>query len=223
MASYPPPGTRLVALDVPDAGPLHVLVVADDPLARAGLVALLARQADYAVADVAASDDDLAAALHTFRPDVVLWDLGLAADPVTDLAFFDEHDLPVVALLPDDALAADAWHAGARALLLRETSAPALATALVAARHGLVVLDPALAEAVLRLAEAVPSAEDLTPREAEVLALLAEGLPNKLIADRLAISEHTVKFHVGALLSKLGAHSRTEAVIRAARQGLLFL
>jgi DNA-binding NarL/FixJ family response regulator len=67
------------------------------------------------------------------------------------------------------------------------------------------------------------SAEVLTPREQEVLQLLAEGLPNKTIADRLYISEHTVKFHVNAILSKLGAQSRTEAVVRATRLGLLLL
>ena len=67
------------------------------------------------------------------------------------------------------------------------------------------------------------SAEALTPREQEVLQLLAEGLPNKTIADRLYISEHTVKFHVNAILSKLGAQSRTEAVVRATRLGILLL
>jgi DNA-binding NarL/FixJ family response regulator len=67
------------------------------------------------------------------------------------------------------------------------------------------------------------SAEALTPREQEVIQLLAEGLPNKTIADRLHISEHTVKFHVNAILSKLGAQSRTEAVVRATRLGLLLL
>jgi DNA-binding NarL/FixJ family response regulator len=67
------------------------------------------------------------------------------------------------------------------------------------------------------------AAEALTPREQEVLQLLAEGLPNKTIADSLHISEHTVKFHVNAILSKLGAQSRTEAVVRATRLGLLLL
>ena len=64
---------------------------------------------------------------------------------------------------------------------------------------------------------------DLTPRELEVLALVADGLPNKAIAGRLGISDHTVKFHVNAILSKLGAQSRTEAVTRAMRMGLITL
>ena len=70
---------------------------------------------------------------------------------------------------------------------------------------------------------AAPLVEDLTPRELEVLQLLAEGLSNKEIARRLGTSEHTVKFHVNAILGKLGAHSRTEAVTRAARLGLIIL
>ncbi len=213
----------LVSLDVPDAGLFHVLIVADDPLARAGLVALLADQPGYAVADAVATDDDLADALQRFRPDVVLWDLGPGTDALAEPDLFQDDALPVLALVRDEASVADAWAAGARALLLRETAPPVVAAALVAARQGLVVLDPALADAVLALREAAPVVEDLTPREAEVLALMAEGLPNKLIADRLDISENTVKFHIGSILGKLGAHSRTEAVIRAARLGLLII
>ena len=64
---------------------------------------------------------------------------------------------------------------------------------------------------------------ELTPREHEVLGLVAEGLPNKSIADHLSISEHTVRFHVNSIMSKLGAQSRTEAVTRATRLGLLLL
>lgn len=71
--------------------------------------------------------------------------------------------------------------------------------------------------------EDVLPAEELTPRELQVLQLVAEGLPNKAIAQRLHISEHTVKFHVAAILSKLDAHTRTEAVTRAVRQGLIIL
>jgi len=65
--------------------------------------------------------------------------------------------------------------------------------------------------------------DTLTPRESEVLHLIAEGLPNKQIAQKLSISEHTVKFHVNAILTKLGAQSRTEAVVRATRAGLIAL
>jgi DNA-binding NarL/FixJ family response regulator len=87
---------------------------------------------------------------------------------------------------------------------------------------GLAVLDAAAAGELLRPAPAAPS-EGLTPRELEVLALLAEGLSNKAIAGRLGISDHTAKFHVNAILGKLGAENRSEAIVRAARLGLVVL
>jgi DNA-binding NarL/FixJ family response regulator len=100
-----------------------------------------------------------------------------------------------------------------------------LEAAIVAALRGLYVLDAAAREAAFepRAEPAIFSGEALTPREAEVLALLAEGLPNRRIATRLGISENTVKFHVNALLDKLDADTRTEAVVRGARLGLVLL
>ena len=86
------------------------------------------------------------------------------------------------------------------------------------------VFDPALALSPAPAHDpALALAEDLTPRETEVLQLLADGLTNKAIAQRLGISDHTVKFHVNAILGKLGAQSRTEAVVRATQHGLLLL
>jgi DNA-binding NarL/FixJ family response regulator len=97
--------------------------------------------------------------------------------------------------------------------------------------RGLVVLDEGIAAPLLRpqgggaASPAEPDApvEPLTPREVEVLQLLAEGLSNKLLGSRLGISEHTAKFHVNAILGKLGAQGRTDAVVRAARMGLILL
>jgi DNA-binding NarL/FixJ family response regulator len=173
-----------------------------------------------------ASGADLPAALEVYQPDALVWDLGW--DPATAierLAELPEDAPPVLALLPDDSHAAAARAAGARGLLLREASGGTLAAALVGIANGLVVLDPALAGPVPERRGQGPSppAADLTPRELEVLRLLAEGLPNKAIAARLSISEHTVKFHVNAILGKLGAQSRTEAVARATRLGLVLL
>jgi DNA-binding NarL/FixJ family response regulator len=89
----------------------------------------------------------------------------------------------------------------------------------------LVVLDATLAAALFPVhhVATAPIANPLTPRETEVLQLVAAGLPNKTIADRLRISEHTVKFHINAIMGKLGAQSRTEAVVRATQQGLILL
>jgi DNA-binding NarL/FixJ family response regulator len=129
----------------------------------------------------------------------------------------------VLALCTGQAEAGRALRAGARGVLSRGAPADALAAALQAAVLGLLVLDPVLAAAFVRPPEPPGASEPLTPREQEVLALLAQGLANKAIAVRLGISEHTAKFHVNAILGKLGVDSRAEAIVRAARLGLVVL
>jgi two-component system nitrate/nitrite response regulator NarL len=213
---------------------LRVLIIADDPLARAGLAALLADQPGCTVVGQVAEDTDLPSALDVYRPEVVVWDLGWDPTPGSStplatsldrLAELGDAALPVVALVSDETHAVEAQIAGARGLLPRNASAECVVAALIAVAQGLVVLDLSFATSVLgaRDPSSPPLVEELTPRELEVLGLLAEGLPNKAIARRLDISEHTVKFHVNAVMSKLGAQSRTEAVVRATRLGLILL
>jgi two-component system nitrate/nitrite response regulator NarL len=200
--------------------PVRILVVADDPLSRAGLAALLAGRADVAIAAEVRADDAARAAAE-LHAGAAVWDLG---PPGADLpALGGLAATPVVAVAADDAQAGDAIRAGARAVLFRGASADALATAAVAAAHGLAALDASLAGEWLRPPEAAAGAEGLTAREREVLGLLAEGLGNKAIAARLGISEHTAKFHVNAILAKLGAESRSAAIVKAARLGLVAL
>jgi len=204
---------------------LRVLVVASDQLARAGLAALLAQQPGTLTVDQAGADEDLQIVLEASRPDVVLWDLSW--NPAGDLeriAQLPENTPPVLALIPDESHAAETWAAGVGGLLLRDVDAALLLPALAAAAQGLVVLDPALSGAT-PTARPLPTGPlpELTQRELQALRLLAEGLPNKTIATRLGISEHTVKFHVNSILGKLGAQSRTEAVTRATRLGLILL
>ena len=208
---------------------VRVLVVGSDPLARSGIAALLAGHPGVAVAGQAADTEDVAGAAELYGADVVVWDLG--ADPasaVERLSAAVGALAPVVVLLPFGppmgaaSAAAQAWGAGARGLLHRDTSPELLAAAVVAVAEGGTVLDDDAADALLR--RAAPGAgpvEPLTPRELEVLRLLAEGFPNKAVAARLEVSENTVKFHVNAILGKLGAQSRTEAVVRATRLGLI--
>jgi two-component system nitrate/nitrite response regulator NarL len=213
---------------------LRVLIVADDPLARAGLAALLAGQTGCTVVGQVTEDTDLLATLDVHRPDVIVWDLGweptlsTSTSPTTRLErLSDVEDAmpPIVALLPDETHATEARIAGARGILLRDIDAEHLVAALIAAAQELVVLDPSLVPTLLATGDPSPPqmVEELTPRELEVLQLLAEGLPNKTIAHQLGISEHTVKFHVNAIMGKLGAQSRTEAVVRATRLGLILL
>ena len=229
-------GTKPMVLSQVSAD-LRVLIIADDPLVRAGLATLLANQSSLTVVGRIAAELDLPAELDVYHPDVVVFDLGwdptLASSPsrpgsgsacartsLESLAELRETGLPIVALLPDETHASEAWTAGARGLLLRNTDAEKLQAALLAVFQGLVTLDPSLTAAILPtpdLRTPPQPAEALTPRELEVLQLLAEGLANKTIARRLDISDHTVKFHVNAILTKLGAQSRTDAVVRATR------
>ena len=214
-----------------DASPsphdLRVLVVADDHLARAGLAALLVNQPGCSVVGQVTRAEYASVGPYVYLADAVVWDLGWeAAEAVAQWAEVADSGPPAVALVATDSQASAAWAAGARGILRREAEEAILMSALVAVTQGLAALDPELASTLVPKAsapEATTPAPELTPRELEVLELLADGLPNKLIADRLEISEHTVKFHVNAILGRLGAQSRTEAVSRALRVGLLSL
>lgn len=205
---------------------LRILVVADDLLARAGLSALLADQPGCAVVGQAAGSDDLGAVADATHPEVLLWDLG--RDPEDALERLDgAHDRaePTVALLPDATCTADALAAGAKGLAPRDAAPETLAAVARAVGHGLIAIHPSLGAFLptTRAEQPPPPVEPLSERESEVLSLLGEGMANKEIAERLAISEHTVRFHVRALLGKLGTQNRTEAVVRAVRLGLLTL
>ncbi len=201
---------------------IRLLIVADDPLVRAGLALLLA-DAELCVVVGQFSTQEMAAdsAEILADADLVVWDAGWSAEDTPLLA---EWDLPLVALIGQADQASTVWTAGARAILGREVDPERLEAAIVAVMHGLIAVDPAFSPRLLPSPDTNSSLrETLTPREQEVLQLLAEGLTNKAIAQRLTISDHTVKFHVNALMGKLNAQSRTEAVVVATRLGLISL
>ena len=205
---------------------LRVLVVSGDPLARTGLALLLGGQDGITVSGQLTPDEDWPAADEGTAPDVAVWDLGLEfRSGLEELRGLDPTGPPVVAIVADDADAREALTAGARGALSRNADGDRLAAALRAVVLGLIVLDEAFAADALREAPtaALELAEPLTPRELEVLQLLAQGLPNKVIAQRLGISDHTAKFHVNAILGKLGVQSRSEAIVQAVRLGLVVL
>ena len=205
--------------------PLRVLVVADDPLARAGLHNLLAEQTDLEVAAENAGDASVTQAFRAYQPDVVLWDLGWGEhglnwrEPLADLI---ETGAPVIALISEVSQISELRSAGVRGLLGREAGPDRIAAAVLAVQQGLLALEPRFELPMVAPLEDLPL-EGLTDREREVLQLMAEGLSNKSIAFRLEISEHTVKFHVNGILRKLGAQSRTDAVVRATRLGWILL
>ena len=200
--------------------------MADDHLARAGLAALLADQPGCTVVGQMAASEYASLEPGVFSADLVLWDLGWDPAAVLEVLETTESATPAVVLVLDESYANEAWAAGARGLLQREVDVATLMGALIAVSQGLAVLDPELSPAfsVPQASERPPLTQAvLTPRELEVLGLIGDGLPNKTIAGRLDISEHTVKFHVNAILGKLGAQSRTEAVTLATRMGLITL
>ena len=202
---------------------VRVLAVANDPLARGGLAAIIKAIDHASVVGQAAAYDDLAPLIDVHRVDVLVWDLGAADDEAIDrLAEVSGSLPPAVVLLDDPSLATQVWTAGAKAILHRNVSRGRLAAALHAAVEGATVLDEAFGDVLIRRHEPAPTLrEPLTPREHQVLRLLAEGHANKSIAAELKVTENTVKFHVNAVLGKLGAQSRTEAVTRAVRQGII--
>ena len=206
---------------------LQILVVGNNPLARMGLVSLLRERTTCEVVGQVAADTELANYVDIYEPDVMVWDMGSMVSE--SLQVIDQVDglsaIPIAALIPDEEIAGAVWNAGVQALLLQTTDASSLAAALQAIAHGLLVLDPVFASAMISTADTdpLPLVEALTERELEVLQLLAEGLSNKAIALDLGISDHTVKFHVNAIMGKLDAQNRTEDVVRATRLGLIML
>lgn len=210
--------------------PLSLVIAAGDPLARAGLAALLAAQPGLLVTGQSDGGSLLPGLLQSEAPDALLWDLGWDFGEREDrllLAQLAEvaRRYPVLALLPPEEEAEPVWAAGVSGLLHRQVDGDRLAAALAAVAAGLLVTESDRRSLVAGPTETPPVEllEALTPREEEVLGLLADGLTNRAIAARLAISENTVKFHVQALLGKLDAQSRTDAVVRATRLGLLTL
>ena len=206
-------GLTFIRLDAPLRP--SAVVVARDPLVRSGLAAVLRAYPGLVLKEALESADEAVAA------DVVVWDAPEAWGRPT-LA-------PTLALVSAPHEARRALRLGARGALSRSTAPHAIASAALAVAAGHWVLDESFAGALLQLGEALePVAPThapslLSPRELQVLNLLAEGLSNRELAARLGISRHTAKFHVNAILDKLGATTRTEAVVLAARGGVLTL
>lgn len=210
----------------------RVLVAAASSVVRAGLQAIVNAEPGFEVVGAESNLSALVDGTESSQPDVVLIALERGEDSAPALPLGARAGLPALVLLADDpesVEAAEALRHGARAVLPREAQAEEIVAAIEGVAAGLVVLHPDLASGLLP--HLVPvmhplrasEVETLTPREIEVLGMLAEGAGNKSIARRLGISEHTVKFHVGSILGKLGASSRTEAVTLGVRQGLILL
>ncbi|GAA2173242.1 response regulator transcription factor [Agrococcus versicolor] len=209
------------------SAPIRVLVVDDHEVVRAGIVALLERAEGIEVVGEAADGAGAVARVAALRPDVTLMDLRMpgmggveatsrivAADPAARILVLTTYESD------DDILAAIA--AGAAGYLLKAAPAAEVVAGLRGVAAGETALAPSVARALVRAArEPEPARPGLSTREAEVLALVAQGLTNRAIGAHLHVGEATVKTYLARVFDKLGVADRTRAVTRAQELGLL--
>ena len=199
-----------------------MLLVAASAVRRAGLETLIKGSSGLKLVASLENANSSSAYAAQLSPDVVVLDLELPTG-------LPSAETPVVVLIdePPPDWTAHVLRNGVKAILPRDAAAEEIVNAIRSAYSGMVLLDP---DVTLALASRVPESpiqgaplDELTPRELEVLRMLAEGLGNRQIASRLGISDHTVKFHISSILDKLGAATRTEAVTMGIRAGMILL
>lgn len=208
---------------------IRVLIRAASPIAQAGLERLIRANDDFQLVSAQAGADLAGGPMGEPLADVVIAEVEGPDDELPRELLDWVHGGGALVLLTPQPWSgwAEALRAGVRAVLPRDVSGSELTAAVEAAISGLIVVHPRDLESLVQIRSPYGAggalAESLTPREVEVLGLMAEGLGNKEIAARLAISDHTVKFHVASILGKLGAASRTEAVTIGLRYGLILI
>jgi len=206
---------------------IRVAIVDDHAMVRAGLRNFLLAFNDLDLVGEAASGEEALALCREVKPDVVLMDMvmpGMDGAEATQAIRHHHPDTHVIALtsFQQGDLVERAMKAGAISYLLKDVSATELAEAIRAAQAGQARLAAEAAQALVEAAHhGLDIGQDLTPREREVLTLMVEGLTNAKIAQRLVVSQSTVKFHVSSVLSKLGADNRSQAVALAVQHHLV--
>ena len=220
---------------------IRVLAADDQRVVRDGLAMMLDLLPGVEVAGIAADGEEALRMAAELRPDVVLMDLRMPRCDGIEATRKLRERLPAIKVIAlttyvDDQSVIEALRAGARGYLTKDASAEEIRQALVRVADGAASIDPAVQHHVVaeiarrpgcpcagqrRRQTQRPSPGGLTPREAEVLALIADGLTNAQVASRLVVSEKTVKSHVNHLLAKIGARDRAQAVTFAYRSGLV--
>lgn len=208
---------------------IRILVADDHPVVRDGLVAMLGTQPDFEVVGESINGREAVDMAQSLQPDVIFLDLempeldGVDALRKMRTANPDIKVIVFTAFDTDERILA-AVQAGAQGYMLKGAPRDEVFQAVRVVHQGGSLLQPIVASKLLRhVSQPDDLSEPLTPRELEVLRLMAQGLQNKEIALNLIISERTVKFHVSSILGKLGAGNRTEAVSLAAQRGLIEL
>ncbi|GAA2125878.1 DNA-binding NarL/FixJ family response regulator [Glycomyces algeriensis] len=210
--------------------PITILIADDDPLVRTGLRTLLAAQPGIEPVAEASDGARVLPLVRQFRPDVVLMDVrmpdldGIAATRLLRESLPDPPHVLVITTFENDDYVYEALRSGAGGFVLKRADIGQIALAVRVVASGALLFPEAIR--ALAAAHAPPPGNAhgpvaLTPREAEVLRLVAEGLSNQAIATRLFLGLETVKTHVGSVLTKLGARNRTEAVIMAYESGFV--
>jgi DNA-binding NarL/FixJ family response regulator len=202
---------------------IRVLIAEDHAVVRAGLTELLANRDDVEVVGEAANGEEAVARATELGPDVVLMDLSMPGVDGIEATRRISEAVPaarvvVLTSFSDRERILEALDAGAVGYLLKDLAPDELHSGILAAARGESPLAPKAAHAVISArAEARPATVELTDREREVLSLVAQGMPNKLIARRLEISEKTVKAHLTRVFSTIGVTDRTQAALWAQR------
>jgi two-component system, NarL family, response regulator LiaR len=209
--------------------PIRVFLADDHPVVRQGLRILLDSRDGIEVVGEAGDGEAAVAGVERMRPDVVLMDLVMPGIGGVAAIRRIRERVPGTRVVVLTSFAADdqvipAVQAGAAGYLLKDVEPRGLEAAIRLVHEGEALLDPQIAGRVMQeVARPSPNADIalLTPREHEVLRLLARGLSNRELADTLVVSEKTVKTHVSSILTKLGVHDRTQAALLAVREGLV--
>ena len=204
----------------------RVLVIASSLAARVGLETILREDPRIAIVGEGSRAGDTTQLVRQFHPEVLVMESGDASAALKLQGAMQGMGAPAVVLMTSTLGRSElrrVLQSGVRAVLSRDASAAELASAIESVSNGLAVISTEDLETLLPVGEELAIGEPLTTRETEILSMLAEGAGNREIATRLKISEHTVKFHVSSILAKLGAATRTEAVSRGYREGLIVI